>query len=249
VDGQMGFFDSVKNDEQEYAIAPMPDYSLSDKLAMEKESAGMYLSGHPMAEYIYTYDTIHAVRIGEILDDAREQGGRFHDGDTVTLLGIIVGVKMKVTKNNSTMAFVTIEDMYGSMEVFVFPKVLSQFAEWIAEGKIIKMFGRISMREDEDAKLICESVGPAPPPTGKAARSGKSARPGLYIKVPGENSEQYDRAKKYLAIFDGSTPLYIYFVDSKKLMRAPLSMFVSVNDILIRELKKLLGDKNVAYVE
>lgn len=251
VDGQMGFFDSVKNDEHEYAIAPMPDYSLSDKLAMEKESAGMYLSGHPMAEYIYTYDTIHAVRIGEILDDAREQGGRFHDGDTVTLLGIIVGVKMKVTKNNSTMAFVTIEDMYGSMEVFVFPKVLSQFAEWIAEGKIVKIFGRISMREDEDAKLICESVGPAPPPAGKkkAARSGKSARPGLYIKVPGENSEQYNRAKKYLAIFDGSTPLYIYFVDSKKLMRAPLSMFVSVNDILIRELKKLLGDKNVAYIE
>lgn len=251
VDGQMGFFDSVKSEEAEYTIAPMPDFSLSDKLFMEKESAGMYLSGHPMAEYIHVYDAIHASRTGDILDDAREQGGRFHDGDTVTLLGIIVSVKMKVTKSNSTMAFVTIEDMFGSMEVLVFPKILSQFAEWIGEGKIVKMFGRISIREDEEAKLICESVGPAPSPSGdgKTAQPGKSVRPGLYIKVPGEDSEQYDRAKKYLAVFDGRTPLYVYFVDSKKLMRAPFSMFVSVNDILIRELKKLLGDKNVAYVE
>ena len=253
VDGQLGFFDSaVQADEEEYAIADMPDFSVTDKLAMEKEVTGMYLSGHPMAEYINQYDAIHASRTGDILDDAREGGGRFHDGDTATLLGIIVSVKMKVTKSNSTMAFVTLEDMFGSMEILVFPKILAQYAEWIAEGKIVKIFGRISMREDEEAKLVCETVGAAPalhPDSEKNAGSAKPAHPGLYIKVPDEQSELYDRAKKYIAVFDGRTPLFIYFVNKKKLMRAPFSMFVSINDILVRELKKLLGEKNVAVVE
>lgn len=259
VDGQMGFFDSAaKSSEKEFAVADMPDLTMTDKLAMEKDVTGMYLSGHPMAEYINLYDAIHASRTGEILDDMREQEGRFHDGDTVTLLGIIASVKLKVTKSNSTMAFVILEDMYGSMEVLVFPKILSQFAEQIAEGRVVRIFGRISMREDEDAKLVCETVAPAPPPhsDGTAlhaaeqppAPKARSKNPGLYLKVPGESSNQYDRAKKYLAVFDGPTQLYIYFEDTKKLMRAPASMSVSINDVLIRELGKLLGGKNVALV-
>ena len=254
LDGQVGFFDSASaSEEREYAVSDLPDLSAADKLAMEKEVTGMYLSGHPMAAYIGQYDAIHASRTGEILDDAREGGGRYHDGDTVTLLGIIAAVRMKVTKSNTTMAFVTLEDMFGSMEVLVFPKILAQYGEWIAEGKIVRLFGRVSMREDEDAKLVCESVAPAPPPNsdGKAAPprpQAKAKRPGLYLKVPAEDSAQYDRAKKYLAVFDGNTPLYIYFEDVKKLMRAPASMRVSVNDVLLRELNKLLGSENVAFV-
>ncbi len=253
VAGQIGFFDTtLQTDEEEYVIADMPDLNQTDKLAMEKEVTGMYLCGHLMAQYINMYDAIHASRTGDILDDAREQGGRFHDGDIVTLLGIIINVKMKVTKSNSTMAFVTLEDMYGSIEILVFPKTLAQYAEWIAEGKIVKIFGRVSMREDEDAKLVCETVSAAPSPNSTAKKNDpktKSQRPGLYLKVPEEECEVYDRAKKYLAIFEGPTPLYVYFVSTKKLLRAPAAMRVSVNDVLIRELKRLLGAKNVAVVE
>ena len=253
VAGQIGFFDTTsQTDEEEYVIADMPDLNQTDKLAMEKEVTGMYLCGHPMAQYVNMYDAIHASRTGDILDDAREQGGRFHDGDIVTLLGIIINVKMKVTKSNSTMAFVTLEDMYGSIEILVFPKTLAQYAEWIAEGKIVKIFGRVSMREDEDAKLVCETVSAAPSPNSTAKKNdpkAKSQRPGLYLKVPEEECEVYDRAKKYLAIFEGPTPLYVYFVSTKKLLRAPAAMRVSVNDVLIRELKRLLGAKNVAVVE
>jgi DNA polymerase-3 subunit alpha len=253
IEGQMGFFDTGAESEQdEYAIAEMPDLTQTDMLAMEKEVTGMYLSGHPMAQYINMYDAIHASRIGDILEDIREQGGRFHDGDIATLLGIIVNVKIKVTKSNSTMAFVTLEDMYGSMEILVFPKTLAQYAEWIAEGKIVKIFGRVSIREDEDAKLICETVSAAPLSgsiSQKPEQKAKNQRPGLYIKVPDEQSELYDRAKKYLAVFEGSIQLYVYFVSTKKLLRAPASMRVAVNDVLIRELKKLLGEKNVAVVD
>ena len=256
VDGQMGFFDNpAVAEEQEYSVPDMPDLSTADKLAMEKEVTGMYLSGHPMAEYIDQYDKIHASRTGDILDDVREEGGRFHDGDRVTLLGILSSVRMKVTKSNSTMAFLILEDMFGSMEVLVFPKTLAQYGEWISEGRIVRLSGRVSIREDEDAKLICESVAPAD--RANSADSGgkeetphkKAKHPGLYLKVPGIDSAEYDRAKKYLAIFDGTTPLYLYFNDTKKLMRAPLSMRVSVNDVLLRELNKLLGPENVVLVE
>lgn len=253
LEGQMGFFDRPgDSDEAEYAVKPAPDFSTADKLAMEKEVTGMYLSGHPMAEYIELYDRIGARRTGEILDDAREQGGAYHDGDMVTLLGIIVSVKMKVTKSNSTMAFVVLEDMFGSVEVLVFPKILAENAEQIAEGRIVRLVGRLSMREEEEPKIICEKVFPAPSASGAPSDPKKEGhtgrRPGLYLKVPGEQSVAYDRAMKYIAVFDGMTPLYVYFSDTKKLFRAPFSLRVSVNDVLLRELGKVLGKENVVYI-
>lgn len=253
VEGQMGFFDTpAASAETEFTVKSSPDFSMTDKLAMEKEVTGMYLSGHPMAEYIDVYNKIGARRTGEILDDAREQGGVYHDGDMVTLLGIVVSVRMKVTKSNSTMAFLVLEDMFGAMEVLVFPKILSEFAGQIAEGRILKLVGRLSMREEEEPKIICEKVFPAPPASGaqpeqkKAEHSG--SKPGLYLKVPGEQSGAYERALKYTAVFDGPTPLYIYFTDTKKLRRTPASSWVSINDVLLRELGKVLGSENVAYI-
>ena len=251
VDGQLGFFDSLtpRAAEEEFVIGPMADLSMADKLAMEKEVTGMYLSGHPMAEYLPAYEQLHAAKTGELLD---EDTGRYHDGDHVTLLGILTRVRLKVTKNNSTMAFVTVEDMFGSIEALVFPNTLTQYAALITEGSVVQMRGRVSMREDEETKLVCEQVLPAPdkgrigdhPPPKK-----KSKRPGLYLKVPSKESPLYERAKKYILVFDGPTPLYVYFEDTKKLMLAPTSMRVDVNDVLLRELCKVLGKANVAFVK
>jgi DNA polymerase-3 subunit alpha len=251
LEGQLGFFSQMQTDSEIYDIPDMPDLTHNDKLSMEKEVTGMYLSGHPMAEYTKVYKQINAVRIGDIVNSSREQGGRYRDGDSVTIIGIIESIKLKVTKSNSTMAFVKIEDIYGSIEIIVFPNVLAQYTQWITQGKIVKVFGRISMREDEEAKIICETVKDIPSPNSikENKEKRKSSRPGLYLKVPGKDSEKYGRAKKYTAIFDGSTPLYFYFEDTKKLMKAPFSMFVSVNDILVRELKNVLGSNNVALVE
>lgn len=251
VDGQIGFFDSVtpRAAEEEFAVAPMPDLSVADKLAMEKEVTGMYLSGHPMAEYLPVYDRLRATKTGELLD---EESGRYRDGDTVTLLGILTKVRLKVTKSNSTMAFVTLEDMFGSIEALVFSNTLTQYAALIAEGNIVQMRGRVSMREDEETKLVCEQVLPAPEKGNASVTTApkkKAKRPGLYLKVPGKESALYEKAKKYIVIFDGPTPLYIYFEDVKKLMLAPTSMRVDVNAVLLRELRRVLGDANVALVE
>ena len=252
LDGQLGFFDTPAQNsaDMEFKIADSPDLTVSDKLVMEKEVTGMYLSGHPMAEYLPVYDAIHASKTGEIIEDTREQTGRYHDGDRVTLLGIITIVKLKVTKSNSTMAFVTLEDMFGAIELLVFPNTLSQYANLVAEGRIVKIFGRISMTEEKDPKIICEQV--LPPPDSKEVHNAehkKNSRPGLYMKAANEEDPLYKKALQYIEVFDGGTPLYVYFTDKKKLLLAPAHYRVSLNDILLRELKKLLGDENIAVNE
>jgi DNA polymerase III subunit alpha len=254
VEGQIGFFDAAQtNGQDEFKVPPMPELSMNDQLEMEKEATGMYLSGHPMAAYAGRYAELQAVRIGDILEEAKEGSGSLRDGATVNVLGIITKVQLKVTKSNSTMAFVTLEDLYGSIRVLVFPKSLTEYAGLIAEGKILKVSGRISVRDENEVELICQTVQEIPAAGQSGAEAQESAhpnrRPGLYLKVRSKDDPGYRKAMQYIAIFDGATPLYIYFSESKKLMAAPLSMRVSVNDVLLRELRKVLGEKNVAFVE
>ena len=251
VEGQIGFFDAAeKEGREEFRIGPMQDLGAADKLDMEKEVTGMYLSGHPMAAYAGLSESLHAVRIGDILAEAKESGGALRDGTAVTVLGIITKVRLKVTKSNSTMAFVLLEDLYGSIRLLVFPKTLAEHGELVAEGRIVKVLGRISIRDESEAELVCQTIEPAPEPGagGTAPRKHSGNRPGLYLKLPGAEDPLCKKAMQYTAVFDGTTPLYLYFCDTKKLVAAPLSKRVSVNDVLVRALKTLLGDKNVALV-
>ena len=211
----------------------------------------MYLSGHPMSEYLPVYDKIGARKIGDILEDIREQTGMYHDGDTVTLLGVFTSVKTKITKNNSTMAFVMLEDIYGSMELLLFPKVLAQYSHLITEGNIVRVVGRLSTSEEQDTKLICEAVFEAPDKNGEMAQSSKERKnpPGLYLKVNSKEDMAYKKAMQYIAIFDGTMPLHIYFKDEKKLFHAPVSQRVDVNQPLVNALEDVLGEENIAVVK
>lgn len=260
VDGQLGFFDTpqLQSEEPTFSIDPMPDFSDADKLVMEKEVTGMYLSGHPMGKYLQMYEQIGATPTGELLEEANEQTGRHQDGETLTLLGVISSVKLKVTKNGSRMAFILLEDMYGSIELLVFPNVLERYGELVAEGNVVVVKGRLSLTEEKDAKLVCDTLSPPPQANGNAApRTGadeqpaakrSSSRPGLYLKLPSQESFCHRKALQYIAVFDGATPLYLYFEDTKKLMQAPMQYRVSVNDVLLGALRELLGEENVALV-
>lgn len=260
VDGQLGFFDTpqLQSEEPTFSIDPMPDFSDADKLVMEKEVTGMYLSGHPMGKYLQMYEQIGATSTGELLEEANEQTGRHQDGETLTLLGVISSVKLKVTKNGSRMAFILLEDMYGSIELLVFPNVLERYGELVAEGNVVVVKGRLSLTEEKDAKLVCDTLSPPPQANGDAApRAGadeqpaakrSSSRPGLYLKLPSQESFCHRKALQYIAVFDGATPLYLYFEDTKKLMQAPMQYRVSVNEVLLGALRELLGEENVALV-
>ncbi len=257
VEGQIGFFDTMETGERQgFFIAPMAELPASERLAMEKEVAGLYLSGHPMAEYAALYQDRSVTKISELYEDSGDAHRR--DGDTVKLVGIITAMKRKVTKSNATMAFLTLEDMFGGIEVLVFPNVLGQYSHLIAEGSVVAVRGKVSTTEDKDPKIICDAVMPVTEktraPVGSAdqqtaAPSQKHrSRPGLYLKLAAKDSPTYKKALQYTAVFDGTTPLYFYFTGSKKLVLAPVDLWVDVNEPLLRALRELLGAENVALV-
>ena len=251
VEGQLGFFDTGNAGEgaQEFLVSPMRDFSDREKLAYEKEVTGMFLSGHPMAAFLGRYEQLGAVRIGDLVNDA--DASQYRDGDRVTVLGIISSMQMKVTKSGSTMAFLLLEDMFGSIEVLVFPAILSQYGAHLTEGEPVLIQARVSRKEDEDAKLICDSVGPLQESgdAGAAQPRKASKRPGLYLKVSSVKSARCQRACQLLELFEGSMPVYFYYNDVHKLFSAPASLRVSLNDVLVEQLGRVLGEKNVAVVK
>ena len=251
VDGQLDLFgiSGSESGESEPPLPNVPEFPQSELFEMEKQTAGIYFTGHPMSEYEDLAQKLHSDRIIDILADDSD---RYREGAKADVLVIITNVRLKTTKNNREMAFVTAEDRTGSIEVIVFPQILAEYGGLINAGNVLRIFASVSSREDEDKKLICnqvQTVSKDSPMTAEADKKKSKSRPGLYIRVPNKESREYRRAIQITDIFDGRTPLYVYLTDSGKLLKAPVSMWVSVNDVMVAELKRRLGDSNVAVVQ
>ena len=172
-------------------------------------------------------------------------------------MGIITHVKKKVTKSDTTMAFLDVEDITGAIEVVVFPKTLLQNSPLIAEGNVLVFSGRLDVRDDEPPKLVCEfmssaeealkaaPIQQAEKTVTQAEQQNKKRRSGLFLRFSTEGCAEQKQAEKLLAIFEGKTPLYYYFNDKKEYRTMPVSAFVDVNEPLLKELKAVLGDENV----
>ena len=257
VEGQIGFGDLSSGSATEptepkssFAYPPAEEFSPEMLLKYEKEVAGMYLSGHPMAQYRELSKALKCAQIGDI---AAEES-RYKDNDRVLLLGLITSAKKKITKSDATMAFLNFEDMTGSIEVIVFPKTLIEKPTMFHEGNILLLHGRVSMREDEDTKVVCEAVEPCPSSVpAEAAKAPtqekKKAARGLFLRFDTASSPQIEYCRKLLNIFDGAVPLYYYFADTKEYKRNPIGQNIDVNDVLLRELRKILGESNVIFNE
>ncbi len=247
IDGQMGFFDMGSDiEEKEPRLKIVEEFSSSELLSMEKETTGLFLSGHPMSAYNKRADELKCTPINKLSDE--ENATDLTDGAGIRVMGIITSYKKKITKNDTTMAYVTVEDTTGSIEVLVFPKIYDAFSYILKDGEIFVFNGRVSIREDEDIKIICDTVekpGNAAAPKQTEPTAKKKIRQGLFLKFNDENDPRIKRAEKYMLIFEGNTPVYFYFNSTKKYSLQPQSKSVFLNDPLIRELKNLLGDENV----
>jgi DNA polymerase-3 subunit alpha len=202
-----------------------------------------------MADYSAISQKLKCARLSDINE---VDGGIYKDGDRVTILGLLSSVKKKITKNDSTMAFLTVEDTTSATEVIVFPKTLLDKPNLFFEGNILLIHGRVSMREDEDTKIVCEVVEPCPSessimkPSDKQEKEKKKAK-GLFLRFDNSSSPQIEVCEKLLLIFDGTVPLYYFFNDKKEYKRNPIGQSIDVNPVLIRELRKILGESNVIY--
>jgi DNA polymerase-3 subunit alpha len=250
VDGQIGFFD-LGNDFGRVSEPKLPDVeemAQTELLAFERETTGIYLSGHPMMQYRELAEKIQSAKTIDLLAASEDIQSPYKDNSHVKLLGIISSVKKKITKSDTTMAFVTVEDMYGVIEVIVFPRLLEENALKLFEGNILVFHGRLSLVEDKDAKIVCEMIETCPD-ASKAKNSekgteNKKLKKGLFLRFKSIDCEQKKRADKLLNIFEGSFPVYFYYEDTGEYDKNQVKL-IDVNDVLLCELRHILGEKNV----
>ncbi|MCL2579183.1 MAG: DNA polymerase III subunit alpha [Oscillospiraceae bacterium] len=257
ISGQLDFFSSgAKTDSSDYKLPDLKDYPPLMRLAYEKETTGLYLSGHPLEAHRATAEKLRAATTAELHKNKRLEGAQ------VRLLGIIVSRKLKTTKNNEMMAFVQLEDKTGSIELLVFPRTYALCASLISEGQIVAVRGRVQEGEEEDAKVICEEITtpeqaleptaspamPTPKTEPKRAVKVSADKEGLYLKFPDKDSELVAKAENLLFVFEGSLPVYFYYSDTGRYLKTPKGHWISQNAVLTRELVRLLGQDNVALI-
>ncbi|MDR2752873.1 MAG: DNA polymerase III subunit alpha, partial [Oscillospiraceae bacterium] len=260
IEGQIGFFELPGQKQSgEPALPPQAEFSHADLLAGEKETMGFYLSGHPLMRLQNLAQRLGSAKTVDLLDPANETGqGRFGDNEETTLLCVITGAKKKVVKNNQTMAFLTVEDMYGQMEVLVFPGTLERFANLCMEGRTVLLSGRLCLQENKEAKLLCNTLEEVSETmaeqdrlaphgarkTNAAASAKKPARPGAFLRFASAEDPRLPKARHLLAIFaeGGTTPVRFFYEDEKRYEPQPSAAW---NPVLARELCRLLGEENV----
>ena len=165
VSGQMGFFDMSQElaKASEPEIPDIPEFSEKEILQLEKESTGIYMSGHPMSAYKDYAKKIHAAKTIDLLEaDVNDKSSFYKSGQRVRILTILSAVKKKVTKNNTTMAFLQAEDVTGSIECVVFPKKMEQVADLLVEDNIVVIEGRLELSDDSASKISLDSIELAP---------------------------------------------------------------------------------------
>jgi DNA polymerase-3 subunit alpha len=251
--GQVGLFDISDDFGLEFDLPDIKEFTKSELLAMEKEMTGLYLSGHPMDKYESYIDKAHCAKTYELIE-AGSQTSAYKDGNSVTLCGIISHITIKQTRaNKANMAFVTLEDLYGTIEVILFPKIFVQYASMISEGNVIAVSGTLSLEEEKDAKILANAVYkpnsiPEAKPNTQPVQKTSSKRKGLFLKFKSADDERIKRATVVTSIFEGDMPLYFYFENEKKYHLQKRSDFVDVNETMLNELKRILGDENVAVI-
>ncbi len=262
LEGQLDLFSALAGNgadaaAEDYKVPNLPEYPTSELLKMEKEVSGLYLSGHPLDAYREKIQKVSTCMISQLSgEDAKD-----FDNKAVTLLCMVVRNKVMTTKSNTLMAFTTVEDLTGTMELLVFPRVFSSYRAYLQENAVIVVSGRVSYKEDEGTRLVAEQIAPvddydpargfatpAGRPEAHTATSGGASNRviGLWLLVPSRQSPEMAKIENLLRnIFDGPTPVYFKFEDSGQRMRAPQSLWVNDLPILRKELERILGPEHV----
>lgn len=280
VDGQISLFDMAFGGaplvQENHTLPNLPDYPLRQRLALEKEIAGVYITGHPLDDY---RDVLGKLPFSTAdLDglEEREDRGLSLDGQIVDMGGILTEVKGKATKKGAYMSFITLEDLTGQIECLVFPKVYERYQGMMAVDDLVVLHGRLSIREEEAPKLLVEKLipleawhpeesapaatmgqstaRPVPPPkrhTSEApkltdAQAAAKAPRKLYLRL---NRPQMDAASSTLSLYPGSVPVYLHLPAEKMTLLAPKTGWCDASDGCLNRLNALLGAENVKLLE
>ncbi|MCR5663512.1 MAG: DNA polymerase III subunit alpha [Oscillospiraceae bacterium] len=245
VEGQLDLFGGAEEPAQAAAIPEEEEFSPQEKMAMEKEVTGLYLSGHPMDEYRESVRKLGAAPIGAILNDFSAADGprRFRDGQEVKLAGIVTAARQRPTKNKSLMSYVTLEDDSGAMELIVFQKVLDTDGRHIRENAVLLVRGRISARDEKEPQLMVEAIKPLD--EALADRPRGNGKKTLFVRLPQRDALTLHWLELLLTMFPGGEPLVLWIESERKKIGARCV----IHPALVKELRERLGEDNVVVRE
>ena len=244
--GQMDLFGMAEEAAPGALKLPeVEEFTRRELMSMERETTGLYLSGHPMDEYRDRARDAGAVAIGGILSDFAEgQPQRFRDGQEVTVAGVVAANRTRTTRNNSLMSYITLEDDTGSMELIAFQRALDQGGSYVKDDAALLVRGRISLRDEKEPQLMVDSIRPLSDlekPSAAPRQEGAAGDKTLYVRIPGREHPLFRRIELLLTMFPGDGRMVLYFEDTKKRVGAPCLL----HDSLIAELRELCGGENV----
>ena len=246
LDGQMGLFALLEEEDAAITRIPipkLPERDPAELMAMERETTGIYISGHPMDDYRKYLKNTHVVPVGQLMSEE----SKYEDDQIVSIAGIVQNVKMKTTRNNSVMAYITVEDDTASIDLLAFSNVLTQYGGYLKENSPVVITGRLSLRDDKEPQIVVNRARPMSDfasgnPEPEMIRQPEAPRMGtLYLRLPGEDDVLYPKIRAILNMFPGDSTAVLYFADTKQRRGTRTALA----DSMIRELKNVLGDANV----
>ncbi|MCH5272056.1 MAG: DNA polymerase III subunit alpha [Lachnospiraceae bacterium] len=244
--GQMSLFDFAAPEEKEDFEVQLPDVSEFDKnelLTLEKETLGIYLSGHPLEEYeAMLKSNVTKVSSDFLLDEEgnETEEPRVNDGETAVIGGIITEITKKTTRSNSIMAFVTVEDLLGTVEVIVFPRDFEKYKQELYEDNKVLIRGRVGVEEERAARLICSEIIPF-----------ESMPHEVWIRFPDKETFLRQEQELYAILdsFDGKDEAVVYCAAEKAIKRLPKSHATLAGETLKKRLQETFGKDSVKVVE
>ena len=237
--GQMSLFDLVSEEEKkayEVRFPNVEEYTKEIKLGFEKEVLGIYLSGHPLEEYEEKWrKNISAVTADFMLDE-ETNAVKIKDNQSVVIGGIITEKTIKYTKQNKAMAFITVEDLFGTVEVIIFPRDYEKYSRYLNEDEKVFVAGHANVEEDKNGKLICEKI-----------YSFDDTKRELWLQFATKESYEEKEKELYSRLYgsDGNDEIVIYIASLRAMKRLGQNYNVHINPELVGNLTEFLGEKNV----
>ena len=246
ISGQMDLFGGGGEQEETLQSIPIPEveeFTPQEKMILEKEVTGLYLSGHPMDEYREVVKGLGVAPIGAILNDFAAEDGprRYQDNQLVTLAGVVVSARTRPTKNKSLMCYVMLEDDSGSMELIAFQKALDLGGAYLKENAVLLVRGRISVRDEKEPQLMVDTIRPLSDAASEAEEARRAKDRKLYVRLSGRDDPMLHRLELLLTMFPGTDPMVIWLEKEQKRIGARCR----IHPALTQELTELLGESNV----
>ncbi|MFQ9530146.1 MAG: DNA polymerase III subunit alpha [Roseburia intestinalis] len=241
--GQMSLFDLVSEEEKkayEVRFPNVEEYTKEIKLGFEKEVLGIYLSGHPLEEYEEKWrKNISAVTADFMLDE-ETNAVKIKDNQSVVIGGIITEKTIKYTKQNKAMAFITVEDLFGTVEVIIFPRDYEKYSRYLNEDEKVFVAGHANVEEDKNGKLICEKI-----------YSFDDTKRELWLQFATKEAFEEKEKELYSRLYgsDGNDEIVIYIASPRAMKRLGQNYNIHINPELVGNLTEFLGEKNVKIVE